>query len=467
MTYANAARRSTNGSRRVTSTLRGMADAAAGILHRLGCTASCMGRVRASGSAIAAELLGTEVLPHPLGWPPISKAYMENGAKWRAAARSKDHTRLNRMLEHCKGHGKKYTDQMYTASVAAHQEKPWKNLTNNIIRAQCMDFDRFEREIFELIKLGPLYPPFLADVLDGIAGKMDRMPITLGIIILDIGMMHGPKTYPGCAGKIHEHVTHAALKELGAIAMIKNKEERRAAFGACLKLRKDWPHGLIEAMTEHAYLHRQYHTLEVLLGMKPKNKGHLRRQTVKHLWDTIRLRRGNDADECIRIFDISTDEVHDALKKVVGDCIYSESIHGLKRLIEFLDNTVEADCAMVNTVKECTISLGSIRMFEYILQFLDNKPQQYRLAVEAGLEKYAVGDTCKCGKWSQEHHQMLQDWITNEKRRQESRGYREQDRHLSALHPIAKQAYVTIRRYITLLEEFLPNPLMKCTLSSI
>ncbi len=304
---------------------------------------------------------------------------MVDDIKWKAAARSNDPTELESMLRLCRNHEAKYAEQMLWACWEAYWHKQWKNLTK-IIEAMCMDLDRFQQDISNQISraIYPLNVPCLAAVLDGIAGKMNQMLTTVGTVILTINMANGPDDYPGCAEKIHEHVTHAALKELSAVAMIKSKEERLAALDACLQRRHDWPQGIIEKIARFTLEFGEYNTLEILLEMEPSIRDGLRRQTVKDLGENLFYAKIDDIKEQIRIFDISAAEVDDALKYAVDTCIK----YGL---------TWES--------KE-------------IISFLDSKPQEYRPVVDAAVKGYNQKDAVLLAPGSRKCHQLFQEWIT-------------------------------------------------------
>ncbi len=385
---------------RATSTVHGMASTAAGILRRL-----------------QHKGFRAKVLSNPSKWPPITKADMYSGYKWHDAIHSKDLTLLSRMLRRCRGRGAQYEAQICTAYWRACSSKRWDSYTK-IIEAMSMDLNQFRLRIFVHINdaLKGKDVPLLVATLEGIAGN-NKMIEHTGMILATL-VMNGLGGYPVNMEKICESVTHAGLREFSAIVMIENKHERLAASIACLQRRNDWPRGLIERMAKIIYETRDYCTLELLLHMGPSNKSQLRRWAISDLGVNILQGNLDRVNWHIRIFNISTDEVHGFLKDAVMDCINSGLPERLENIIMFLDDAVKAHTALGHTVGR--IQFGSVRMSEYLSQFLISKPQQYKLAVEEALGELTQKDATRFDITESQKrcHQMIKDWITKEEVRQ-------------------------------------------------
>ncbi len=385
VTSSDAGCISTNG--RVTSTLHGMTNAAAGMLNRLG------------GGYLAPYI---KVVSDPSERPWITEANMKNWCKWKAAVYSEDPTMLNRMLKLCRGCEAQYADRMHGACLMASRGKRWDSYTK-IIEAMCMDLDRFRQDIFDQIAraIHPLNAPYLAAVLDGIAGRMDQVLPDIITVLAKI-VVFGPKASPRSAEKICEYITHAGLKELSTVAMIENKHERLTELLACLKHRNDWPQGLIEHIAQVILGKGEYYILKALLEMEPTNKYHLRKQALDGLANSILALNSNKVNGLIQTFEIPTVKVHYALDVAVGICLYYGSIKKVKRIIEFLNSN----------------------------------PRQYKSVVDAVLKECRREDLTKYDLVIQECHQMFQDWITKEEARQKEEDGEWQDLHFNVHHPM-------------------------------
>ncbi len=426
VTSSDAGRISTNG--QATSTLHGMVNAAAGMLTRFGglCAASCI-KVPSDFSE----------------WPPITKGDMKSETKWFQAMCSEDSTMLNRMLKLCKGRGEPYTSLMHTACWSARTGRHWDKYTK-IIEAMCMDLDSPESPVHVHINdaLGEKDASLLVATLRGVAGN-DQMTEDIGKILAVLVMM-GLGDHPGNIEEICESVTHTGLRELSAVAMIENRHERLVASAACFTRSKDLPQGLIEEIARFAYDNEEYRALEVLLRARPSNGEALRGWLVHRLFLNILHTNLDEVYECIRIFDISAAEIHDPLKSAVMRCINSGSPEKFDNIVKFLDNAIKVHSALnvkvryalKNVIRECTIDLGSIRMFEYIFLFLGNRPQQYKLAVDAALKRYE--DITQLDIESLKCYKGFQNWTAKEESRQkkEDRKWQMAYAHLNPLHPM-------------------------------
>ncbi len=385
-----AARLYTNGP--TTSALHEMARVTTRGLSRLGCIRSCI-----------------KVSLDPSECPPITEAEMNSCDQWYAAVCSKDPMTLQKMLKLCKYHEERYASQMRLACGTALFNQQWKNLTK-IIEAMCMDLDQFEWYISDWISRATRWTnvPYIAAILDGIAGEMGQMLKAVGNVLAIIAVI-GPKDYPEIVEKICKHVADARLKEIGVVARITGKEERLDALEACLTCRNDWPHDLINEMARVALETREYRTLELLLDVNPSNKDDLRSQAIYGLWAEIST--GNPhVNELIRIFDISPSEVHNSLNKTVRNCIYQ----------------------------------GSMRSLETICQFLDNKPQQHKLTVDAALKGLTQEDLARLDTEALRRLRMFQDWSIKEKHHQKAHSA-----HLNVHCSNAKQLYDMIDQCTT------------------
>ncbi len=353
VTSSDAARPSRNGE--AASTLHRIADVAAVVLSRLGCTVS---RTKVPQLILEAD--------------------MNNYGKWHAAVLSQDSSTLEGMLRLCKNREEKYVCQMYEALTTACSEKRCNNVTK-IIKAMCMDLDRFKHDISYYINeaLRGKDGPCLVATLDGITEKMDQMPETIGRVLATI-LIFESSTYPGSAEKIHTHVTHAGVKELSLIARIESQEGRLAALDACFKRRNDWPQGFIEEVAEVTLEEAKYHFLELSLRMEPSNKDYLRRQAMGHLWESILFSNSDEVDVLIRVFDMSIAEVDNSLRYAIKTCVIGGTIKELKNLFDFLNS----------------------------------KPQRYRLTVDAALKEVTQEMISLFDNESQKCYRMLQNWTT-------------------------------------------------------
>ncbi len=400
---------------RVTNAAAGIINRAAGIVNRFGCKAPRMGKVSVAGPTTAGEPIGTEgTLSHPFELPLVSVADMKDCDKWRAAASSKDPTGLENMLRLCRSHEKEYAHQIISALKTARGAKKWKNFTKTI-EAVCIYHrvfaDEISREINRAMKRG--HDLYLAAILEGIAGK-DQMAEIVGIVLAHL-VIFGPWSYQKSVRKIHEHATYSGFRELSEVAMIRGREKRLAASIVCLQRRNDWSRGLIEEMAQITYENREYRTLGLLLEMRPGTKSSLRQETLYNLWMEISYFDSKDANELIRIFDISAAEVHRLLRYSVFQCIRWGSAKDLKNIINFLDGTLEVHRALRDAARKCLRerlkSVGHIECLNHILSFLDNAPQQYKLAVDEALEWYRQ-EHDQWGRWSRKRYQRFHDWAT-------------------------------------------------------
>ncbi len=417
MTFSDAARLPIHGG--AASTLDAMSNKAARLLERLRRAVSDMHSVGTADPTAAAEPIDAKVPLYPLAWPLISEADLNDTRKWNAALCSKDSTMLDRMLELCKGQEEKYAYLMFLACITARINQEFKNLTK-IIAAMCMDLDRFQLYISHMVDLAMEHGDAqgLAAILEGIAGRMDQMPKDISKVLAKTVII-GSEDYRESAKKIHEHVTHIGLKELSVIAMITKKGERLAASIECLKGRDDWPQDLVEEMAKVTYEAQEYRTLELLLHMEPSNKNHLRRLTVNSLPSRIGSGNFDEADGLVRMFDISIPEFQNALGKVVGNCIYSNMLDKVEKTFEHLDYVVKVHDAMEkDAVSKCT-EAGVSDALETIIKFLGNKPQEYKLAVDAALEGFTQQDVSQLDSQALKRYQRFQKWATMVKSHQE------------------------------------------------
>ncbi len=164
--------------------------------------------------------------------PPILEADMQESSKWYlAAVRSNDSTILDRMLGLCRGHEEKYAEQLNGVLKAVCYAQKWSNLAK-IIKAMCMDLDRFKWTLFYMLERDIMrdeYAPSLVPILEAIAGKMDQMPEIIGTLLVTLAVTE-PKYYREIAEQISLSVTDIELRELSAIAMIEEQEQRLTAF---------------------------------------------------------------------------------------------------------------------------------------------------------------------------------------------------------------------------------------------
>ncbi len=366
----------------------------------------CIDGVGATDLTTATGPIGAEMALHSLEWVPGLKANVKDPYKWDDATCSKDPTMLENMLGFCRGRERKYALQIRQASRAAWRAKEWGNLTK-IIEAMCMNLGKFESNISRRIRtaLNHTNAPYLAAILEGMAGKMDEMPKGVGMALANTVIL-GPEDYPGCAEKIHKHITHAGLKELSLIAMKENREERLAALAVCLKHKRNWPEHVIEEMAQLTYEDGEYHILELLLEMKPSNREDLYNQSVELLHLDILHGNFDNVSKLIRIFNIPPAKVHSALKHAVRKCLVDH---------------------------DGPVDLGNI------VTFINSDPQQHKLAVDTALRGLAPEKIAKLGAEALKRYKFFQNWIIAVNARQGKRNPEMHNAHWNICHPMARQ----------------------------
>ncbi len=370
----------------------------------------------------AAGRLSTHSALDPSEYPLITEADMQSGRKWRAAILSTDPTTLDHMLELCKGHEERYAREMCNYAWEAQLEEQWESFSK-IIKAMCMDPDRFKGEIVYNVRNAMIFrhDAYLAAIVDGITEKMDQIPDITYRVLAEL-IVVGQKHYPESAKRIHENVTHAGLKEFSEIAMTESKDERLDALVAFLKRTKDLPEGIIEAVAQLMLNEDEYHPLKALLEMKPRNTDYIRGWLAFQILSDVLRAKFDQANELIRIFDISAAEVHNPLKETIRKCIEHGLTENLDSIFKFLNNAAKARNAPWNIVGSMDSVLPAI--LDNILHFLENKPQGYKLAVNVALEEFTQERIAEFDATQGRLYKICQDWVTNEESRQKEEDIR-------------------------------------------